>query len=93
MEFHCFHGNPLCDFKELCLRMSAALIKLGIKFDLVVMYVKVNPESSFVQTGQGLHSQCYIPCPKANGFLVSEKKFLKEFLLIRALWPSWSYRP
>ena len=42
--------------------------------------VKVNPDSSFVQTWKGPHPQCYIPSPKAIGLLVPEKDIFKRFL-------------
>ena len=61
------------------------LINLGIKFNMAVKYVKVNPESSYVRTGQGIHSQCYIPSPKANGLLVSENFFKRVFTYTSAV--------
>ena len=42
----------------------------------------VNLDSSFVQTWQGPHPQCYIPSPKANGLLVPEKKIVKGVFTI-----------
>ena len=66
---------------------------LGIKFGLAVKKVKVNPDSSFVETRQGPHPQCYIPSPKAIGLLVPEKKIFKGVLpymgmvTILIMWP------
>ena len=40
-----------------------------------------NQDSSFVQTWQGPHPQCYIPSPKATGLLVPDKIVLKGFTL------------
>ena len=47
---------------------------------IAVKRVKVNPDSSFVQTWYGPHPHCYIPSPKAIGLLVQEKEIFKGFL-------------
>ena len=49
------------------------------KFDLDVKYVKVILGSSFEQTWEALHPQCYIPSPKVTSFLVLEKN-IKRYL-------------
>ena len=47
---------------------------------IAVKTVKVNPDSSFVQTWYGPHPQCYIPSPKAISLLVREKEIFKGLL-------------
>ena len=39
---------------------------------IAVKKVKVNPDSSFVQTWYGPHPQCYMPGPQTIGLLVTE---------------------
>ena len=51
---------------------------------VAVNKVKVNQDSSFVQTWQSRHPQCYIPSLKQR------RRFLKCFYLIWAWWPSLS---
>ena len=45
---------------------------------IAVKKVKVNKDSSFVQTWQCPHPKCYIPSPKTIGLLVSEKEILND---------------
>ena len=52
-----------------------------------VKKVKVNPDSSFVQTWYGLHPQCYIPSPKGIVIWFPEKTILKGLYLI------WVWQP
>ena len=63
--------NTLRFFQYKCIRNQTSI---------AVKKVKVNPYSSFVQTLQGPHRQCYIPSPMAIGLFFPEKEILKGFL-------------
>ena len=53
----------------------------------------VDPESSFVQTWQGPHPQCYIPSPKDIGLLVPEKMFkgVLPYMGVATILVMWPY--
>ena len=65
-------------YRKINLLIIFLYIALGIKFDLAVKYVNVNPESSFVQTN--VLRRAYIPnatyqVPMSLAFWIQRRRF------------------